>query len=837
MEEFNFDNQIIKPISIEDEMKKSFISYAMATIVSRALPDVRDGLKPVHRRILYSMHELGVTPDKPHKKSVRIVGDVLGKFHPHGDVAVYDAMVRMAQPFSTRALLVDGHGNFGSVDGDGAAAMRYTEARMSKITLEMLRDIDKDTVDFVPNFDESLMQPSVLPSRFPNLLVNGSSGIAVGMATNIPPHNLGEVVNATIAMIENPEISTIDLMQHIKGPDFPTGALIMGSGGILQAYETGRGKVIMRAECEIEEMSNGKSRILVSSLPYQVNKARLIEKMADLVNQRRIEGITDIRDESDRNGMRIVIELKRDVNSNIILNQLYKHTQLQDTFGINMLALVDNEPKILSLKQVLNHYISHQRDVVTRRTQFDLNRAQKRAHIVEGLLKALDFIDAVIALIRASKTDAEAKAGLMEKFDLSELQAQAILDMRLRRLTGLEKTRLLDEYAKLKETMEYLQSILDDDGKLMEVISEELSEVAERFADERRTEMKLDYNDLDMEDLIQEEEMVVTMTHLGYVKRLTSATYRQQNRGGVGVKGITAREEDFVDRILVTSTHDWLYFFTDLGRVHRLKCWQIPEASRTARGTAIVNLLQLDGGEKITTVIPFAKDMDIEGKFLILATREGIIKKTPLEEYQNLRNVGLRAINLVDDDKLIAAVLSDGTRDIYIGTRNGMSIRFNENDVRPMHRVVTGVRGIKLRSGDIAVNMGLVDDNLELLSISEQGYGKRTSFSEYRTQNRGGYGVITMNINQKTGKMVELMACSDQEDLMIISSDGTIIRMSIDSISKMSRSTQGVRVMKLRENDTVVAAEVVSPEEEEDVITETATETINEEVSEETVNS
>jgi DNA gyrase subunit A len=814
MEEFNFDNQIIKPISIEDEMKKSFISYAMATIVSRALPDVRDGLKPVHRRILYSMHELGVTPDKPYKKSVRIVGDVLGKFHPHGDVAVYDAMVRMAQDFSTRALLVDGHGNFGSVDGDGAAAMRYTEARMSKITLEMLRDIDKDTVDFVPNFDESLMQPSVLPSRFPNLLVNGSSGIAVGMATNIPPHNLGEVVNATIAMIDNPDISTVDLMQHIKGPDFPTGALIMGSGGILQAYETGNGKVIMRGECEIEEMANGKSRIIVSSLPYQVNKARLIEKMAELVNQRRIEGITDIRDESDRTGMRIVIELKRDVNSNIILNQLYKHTQLQDTFGINMLALVDGEPKVLNLKQVLNHYINHQKDVVTRRTQFDLNRAQKRAHIVEGLLKALDFIDAVIALIRASKTDNEAKVGLMEKFDLSELQAQAILDMRLRRLTGLEKTRLLDEYAQLKETMAYLQSILDDNGKLMQVISEELREVADKFSDERRTEMKIDYNDIDMEDLIQEDEMVITMTHLGYVKRLTSTTYRQQNRGGVGIKGITAREEDFVDKILVTSTHDWLYFFTDLGRVHRLKCWQIPEASRTARGTAIVNLLQLEGDEKITTVIPFANDMDIEGKYLILATRDGIIKKTPLEEYQNLKNVGLRAINLADDDKLISAVLSDGTHDIYMGTRNGMAIRFSENDVRPMHRVVTGVRGIKLRPDDIAVNMGLVDDDLELLSISENGYGKRTSFKEYRQQNRGGYGVITMNINQKTGKMVELKACSEEEDLMVISSDGTIIRMSIESISKMSRSTQGVRIMKLRENDTVVAAEVVSPEEE-----------------------
>ncbi len=814
--EFNLDKQTIKPINIEDEMKKSFISYAMATIVSRALPDVRDGLKPVHRRILYSMHELSVTPDKPHKKSVRIVGDVLGKFHPHGDTAVYDAMVRMAQDFSTRALLVDGHGNFGSVDGDGAAAMRYTEARMSKIAMEMLRDIDKDTVEFVPNFDESQMQPSVLPSRYPNLLVNGSSGIAVGMATNIPPHNLEEVIAATTAMIDNPDITVLELMEHIKGPDFPTGALVMGSGGILQAYETGRGKVLMRGECEIEELGGGKSRILVTSIPYQVNKSRLIEKIADLVNQKRIEGISDIRDESDRTGMRIVIELKRDVNSGVILNQLYKHTQLQDTFGINMLALVDSEPKVLTLKEVLGHYISHQKDVVTRRTQFDLNRAEKRAHIVEGLIIALDFIDEVIKIIRSSKTDADSKQSLMDRFELSEAQSQAILDMRLRRLTGLEKERLLEEHSKLKETMEYLGSILGDEGKLLSVIKEELAEVSGKFADERRTSIQIDYNDLEMEDLIQEEEMVVTMTHLGYVKRLTSNTYRQQNRGGVGIKGITARNEDFVERILVTSTHDWLYFFTDMGRVHRLKCWQIPEASRTAKGTAIVNLLQLDAGEKITTVIPFQKDMDIEGKYLVLATKSGTIKKTPLEEYQNLRNVGLKAVNLADDDKLISAVLTDGTKDIFMGTRDGMAIRFSEKDVRPMHRVVTGVRGIKLRESDVAVDMGIVEDNLMVLSITEKGYGKRTSFDEYRTQNRGGYGVIAMNINKKTGKLVELKPCMEDEDLMLISSDGTIIRTGIDSISSMGRSTQGVIVMKLRENDTVVAAEVVSREDEEE---------------------
>ena len=814
--DFNLDKQTIKPINIEDEMKKSFISYAMATIVSRALPDVRDGLKPVHRRILYSMHELGVSPDKPHKKSVRIVGDVLGKYHPHGDTAVYDAMVRMAQDFSTRELLVDGHGNFGSVDGDGAAAMRYTEARMSKIALEMLRDIDKDTVNFVPNFDESQMQPSVLPARYPNLLVNGSSGIAVGMATNIPPHNISEVIAATTAMIDDPDISILGLMEHIKGPDFPTGAQIMGSGGILQAYETGRGRVVMRGECEIEELGGGKSRILISSIPYQVNKSRLIEKIADLVNQRRIEGISDIRDESDRTGMRIVIELKRDVNSNVILNQLYKHTQLQDTFGINMLALVDDEPKVLNLKEVLGYYIGHQKEVVTRRTQFDYNRAERRAHIVEGLLKALDFIDEVIKLIRASKTDAEAKQGLMDRFELSEEQSQAILDMRLRRLTGLEKERLLDEYSKLKDTMEYLSSILNDEGLLMGVIKDELGDIANKFGNGRKTEIQMDYSDLEMEDLIPEEEMVVTMTHLGYVKRLTSNTYRQQNRGGVGIKGLTARTEDFVERILATSTHDWLYFFTDLGRVHRLKCWQIPEASRTAKGTAIVNLLQLDAGEKITTVIPFAKDMDIDGKYLVLATTSGIIKKTPLEEYQNLRNVGLKAVNLLDDDKLISAVLTDGTKDIYMGTRNGMAIRFSENDVRPMHRVVTGVRGIKLRDGDIAVDMGIVDDSLTLLSITEKGYGKRTSFEEYRSQNRGGYGVIAMNITKKTGKLVELKPCTEDEDLMLISSDGTIIRMGIDTISTMGRATQGVIVMKLRDNDSVVAAEVVSRDDEED---------------------
>ncbi len=814
--DYDFSKQIIKPIDIEEEMKKSFIAYAMATIVSRALPDVRDGLKPVHRRILYAMHELGLTPDKPHRKSVRIVGDVLGKYHPHGDSAVYDAMVRMAQDFSTRTLLVDGHGNFGSVDGDGAAAMRYTEARMSKPALELLRDIDKNTVDFVPNFDETQMQPSVLPSRFPNLLVNGSGGIAVGMATNIPPHNLAEVTNAVLAMIENPEITTEELMQHLPGPDFPTGAKIMGRGGILSAYRTGKGRVVMRAEAEIEELPNNRSRIIVTSLPYQVNKARQVEKIAELVQSKRLEGISDIRDESDRNGMRMVIDLKRDVNANVVLNYLYKHTQLQDTFGVNMLALVDGEPKVLTLKEVLSHYIAHQEDVVTRRTRFDLDRAEARAHIVEGLLKALDFIDAVIKLIRASQNDAEAKAGLMEKFELSEKQAQAILDMRLRRLTGLERTKLMDEYEGLREKIAYFQSILNDKGKLMALISEELTGISDKFADDRRTEICADFNDIDIEDLIQEEDMVITMTHLGYIKRLSSDTYKTQNRGGVGIKGLSARDEDFVEQILATSTHDWLLFFTNTGRVHRLKCWQIPEAGRQARGTAVINLLLLDPGEKVNTVIPLSEDLNDEGKYLILGTRKGIVKRTPLHEYQNLRNVGLRAINLQEDDELIGAHLTDGDCEIFMGTSAGQAIRFHEDDVRPMHRVATGVRGIKLKGDDYAVDMGIVDTDREILSICEKGYGKRTKFEEYRQQTRGGQGMRTIKVTDKTGKLVALKVVDDTNDLMLISSDGTVIRMEAGVISTMGRSTMGVKIMRLRGEDTVVAAEVVENEDVED---------------------
>lgn len=811
--EFNLDNQIIKPINIEEEMQKSFISYAMATIVSRALPDVRDGLKPVHRRILYSMHDLGLTPDKQYRKSVRIVGEVLGKYHPHGDSAVYDAMVRMAQNFSTRYMLVDGHGNFGSVDGDGAAAMRYTEARMSKVSLELLRDIDKDTVDFGPNFDETQTQPLVLPARYPNLLVNGSSGIAVGMATNIPPHNLGETISAVTAMIDNPEITTEELMQHIPGPDFPTGAKIMGRSGILSAYRTGRGRVVMRGDAEIEEYANNRTRIIITSLPYQVNKARLVEKIAEQVQQKRLEGISDIRDESDRTGMRVVIELKRDVNANIILNHLYKHTQLQDTFGVNTLALVDGEPKVLSLKEVLTHYINHQKEVVTRRTQYELNKAEARAHIVEGLLKALDVIDEVIALIRASKNDAVAKAGLMENFDLSERQAQAILDMRLRRLTGLERERLQNEYDALVEKMAYLRSILADEALLMSIICEELNRISEKFSDERRTVIEADYNDIDAEDLIQEEEMVVTMTHLGYVKRLSSDTYKAQRRGGVGIKAQSAKDEDYVDHILATSTHDWLLFFTNSGRVHRLKCWQVPEAGRTARGTAVINLLMLDPGEKINTVIPLSQDIEHDGMYLVLATKFGTIKRTPLDEYSNLKNVGLRAINLVEGDELISAVLTDGTKDIYMASNEGYGIRFSEEDVRAMHRVATGVRGIKLRDGDYAVDMGLVDEGKELLSITENGYGKRTVFDEYRQQNRGGMGIIAMRLSEKTGKMVGLKPVDNENDVMLISSDGTIIRMEAEGITTIGRATQGVKVMRLRDNDKVVAFEVVERED------------------------
>ncbi len=816
MEEYNLHLQKIVPVNLEEEMKKSFISYAMATIISRALPDVRDGLKPVHRRILYSMHELGLTPDKPYKKSVRIVGDVLGKYHPHGDTAVYDAMVRLAQDFSIRCPLVDGHGNFGSVDGDSAAAMRYTEARMNRITLEMLRDIDKATVDFAPNFDESTQEPTVLPSRFPNLLVNGSGGIAVGMATNIPPHNLTEVINGTIALIENPELSTDELMAYIPGPDFPTGATIMGRAGIQQAYRTGRGRVIMRAKTEIEDMGRGRSRIVVTEIPYQVNKATLVEKIADLVKEKRLEGVSDLRDESDREGMRIAIELKTDVNPSIVLNYLYKHTQLQETFGVNMLALVNGEPRTLSLKQTLIHYIDHQKEIVTRRTQYDLEKAQERAHIVEGLLKALDVIDEIIALIRASQTAAEAKAGLVERFGLSEKQAQAILDMRLQRLTGLERIRLEEEYAELRRQIEYFLSILSDESILMGIISDELRTIADKFGDPRRTEIIAASSDIDWEDVIQREDMAVTVTHNGYIKRIALSEYRTQNRGGVGVQAMTTREEDFVERLLVTSTHDWLFFFTNKGRVFRLRCFFIPEAGRQARGTNLINLINLDPGERVQTIVPAQElaDREDNGMFLLLATRKGIVKKTPLFEYANLRSVGLKAINLAEDDELIGACLTDGSRQIVLATHKGMSIRFDENDIRSMHRVSTGVMGIRLKKDDYAVDLDLVEEGKTLLAITEKGYGKRTGFDAYRLQSRGGMGMRTFAISEKTGQLVALKVVDESEDLMLISSDGTIIRTLMEHVPVIGRATRGVRVMRLRGDDTVVSVAVVERDDE-----------------------
>lgn len=816
MEEYNLHLQKIVPVNLEEEMKKSFISYAMATIISRALPDVRDGLKPVHRRILYSMHELGLTPDKPYKKSVRIVGDVLGKYHPHGDTPVYDAMVRLAQDFSIRCPLVDGHGNFGSVDGDSAAAMRYTEARMNRITLEMLRDIDKATVDFAPNFDESTQEPTVLPSRFPNLLVNGSGGIAVGMATNIPPHNLTEVINGTIALIENPELSTDELMAYIPGPDFPTGATIMGRAGIQQAYRTGRGRVIMRAKTEIEDMGRGRSRIVVTEIPYQVNKATLVEKIADLVKEKRLEGVSDLRDESDREGMRIAIELKTDVNPSIVLNYLYKHTQLQETFGVNMLALVNGEPRTLSLKQTLIHYIDHQKEIVTRRTQYDLEKAQERAHIVEGLLKALDVIDEIIALIRASQTAAEAKAGLVERFGLSEKQAQAILDMRLQRLTGLERIRLEEEYAELRRQIEYFLSILSDESILMGIISDELRTIADKFGDPRRTEIIAASSDIDWEDVIQREDMAVTVTHNGYIKRIALSEYRTQNRGGVGVQAMTTREEDFVERLLVTSTHDWLFFFTNKGRVFRLRCFFIPEAGRQARGTNLINLINLDPGERVQTIVPAQElaDREDNGMFLLLATRKGIVKKTPLFEYANLRSVGLKAINLAEDDELIGACLTDGSRQIVLATHKGMSIRFDENDIRSMHRVSTGVMGIRLKKDDYAVDLDLVEEGKTLLAITEKGYGKRTGFDAYRLQSRGGMGMRTFAISEKTGQLVALKVVDESEDLMLISSDGTIIRTLMEHVPVIGRATRGVRVMRLRGDDTVVSVAVVERDDE-----------------------
>jgi len=794
--------QRVVPVDIRNEMKKSYIDYAMSVIVGRALPDVRDGLKPVHRRILYSMHELGLAPEKGFRKCARIVGDVLGKYHPHGDSSVYDALVRMAQDFSIRYTLVDGHGNFGSVDGDSAAAMRYTEAKMSKITTQMLREINKETVDFGPNFDGEEKEPLVLPSRFPNLLVNGSTGIAVGMATNIPPHNLNEVIDGVIMLIENDDVTVTDLMTKIKGPDFPTAGIILGRGGIKSAYETGRGKILVRAKCEIEE-HNGRNRIIVSELPYQVNKANLIENIAELVKDKKVDGISDLRDESDREGMRIVIELKRDANANVTLNRLYKHTKMQDTFGVIMLALVDNEPKVLNLKQILVHYLNHQKDVIRRRTIFDLDKAEARAHILEGLKIALDHIDEVIALIRASKTTQEAKEGLMSRFGLSDKQSQAILEMRLQRLTGLERDKIEEEYKDIIETIKYLRSILENQEILLGIIKDELTEIKTKYGDERRTVIEKSLNSFEDEDLIDEEDVVITLTHTGYIKRLPVDTYNAQKRGGRGIQGVNAKEDDFVEHVLITPTLNSILFFTNRGKAYKLKAYEIPEGSRTSKGTNIVNILPLEAGEYIQAVISlrtFDKD-----NYLVMGTREGIIKKTSLDKYENIRKNGLNAINLRENDELIGVRITTGSSEIIFVTRSGYSIRFNERDVREMGRTATGVKAITLREDDIAVSMIIAKPDEELLVISEKGFGKRTDISEYTLQRRGGKGIKTYKVSEKTGRLVGARVVRDLDEMMLINSDGIIIRINVSDISTTSRNAMGVKLMKTSEDVNIVA--------------------------------
>ena len=800
--------------NIETEMRTSYIDYAMSVIVSRALPDVRDGLKPVHRRILYAMYEDGITSDKSYRKSANTVGSVLGRYHPHGDASVYDAMVRMAQDFSMRYPLIDGHGNFGSTDGDAAAAMRYTEARMSKIAETMLADIEKNTVDFMPNYDDRLQEPTVLPSKIPTLLINGSSGIAVGMATNIPPHNLTEVINGIIKIIDDDNVTDEQLAGIIKGPDFPTGALILGREGIKQAYTTGRGKITMRAEAEIEEMSGNKQRIIVSSLPYQVNKAKLIENIASLAKEKRIEGISEVRDESDREEkVRVVVELKRDVNAQVILNQLYKYTQMQDTFGVIMLALVNGEPKILTLRQCLDYYIEHRKTVILRRTQFDLDKALARAHILEGLKIALDNIDEVIEIIRNSYDDA--KERLMERFGLSDIQAQAILDMRLKTLSGLQREKIEEEYAELMKLIEHLRAILASDKLVYDIIKEELLEIKDKFGDERKTKIVAAEGEFDVEDLIKEEQCVVALTHFGYIKRMPIDTYKSQKRGGKGITGIATREEDFVKQIFTCSTHDTILFFSNKGKVYRLRGYEIPEAGRTAKGTAIVNLLMLAGGEKISAVIPIANFAD--GKYLLMATKHGIIKKTALNEYMAVRKTGLIGITLKEEDELIDVRLTDGEDNVVLVTRQGMCITFGEKDVRPMGRVSQGVIGIRLDEGDCVIGMESIINGSKatLLAITENGFGKRTELDEYRVQTRGGKGVTTYKITQKTGELVGIRIATDEEDVMIITDTGTIIRLRVADISILGRSTQGVTLMRTNEGK-VVSIETIPMEEKED---------------------
>ncbi|MEK3806646.1 DNA gyrase subunit A [Metabacillus sp. SLBN-84] len=812
----------VKEINISHEMRSSFLDYAMSVIVSRALPDVRDGLKPVHRRILYAMNDLGMTSDKPFKKSARIVGEVIGKYHPHGDSAVYDSMVRMAQDFNFRYMLVDGHGNFGSVDGDGAAAMRYTEARMSKIAMELLRDINKDTIDYQDNYDGSEREPVVLPSRFPNLLVNGAAGIAVGMATNIPPHQLGEVIDGVLAVSKDPEVSIQELMEIIPGPDFPTAGQIIGRSGIRKAYETGRGSITIRAKVEIEQKASGKEVIIVKELPYQVNKAKLIEKIAELVRDKKIEGITDLRDESDRNGMRIVIEVRKDANSNVLLNNLFKQTALQTSFGINMLALVGGQPQVLNLKQFLVYYLDHQKVIIRRRTAFELRKAEARAHILEGLRIALDHLDEVIALIRASQTTDIAKQGLMDNFSLSEKQAQAILDMRLQRLTGLEREKIEEEYQSLVKLIAELKAILADDEKVLEIIREELEEIKERFNDVRRTEIVTGGIEMiEDEDLIPVENIVITLTHNGYIKRLPISTYRSQRRGGRGIQGMGTNEDDFVEHLLTTSTHDTILFFTNKGKVYRTKGYEIPEYGRTAKGLPIINLLEIEKGEWVNAIIPVSEFADDWSLFF--TTKEGISKRSPLSQFANIRKGGLIAVNLREADELISVRLTDGTKHIMIGTKKGMLIRFPETDVRSMGRTATGVKGITLDADDEVVGMEILEEDADVLTVTRNGFGKRTPAAEYRVQSRGGKGIKTCNVTEKNGTVISVKPSTGEEDLMLITASGVLIRMAIDSISTTGRNTQGVKLIKLGGEEHVATVAVVEKEElepEEDLTEE-----------------
>ena len=830
MEDTIFDK--VEEIDLEKKMKESYIDYAMSVIASRALPDVRDGLKPVQRRILYSMIELNNGPDKPHRKCARIVGDTMGKYHPHGDSSIYGALVNMAQDWSTRYPLVDGHGNFGSVDGDGAAAMRYTEARLSKISMELTADINKNTVDFEPNFDETEKEPVVLPARFPNLLVNGTSGIAVGMATNIPPHNLREVIGAVVKIIddqmENKETSIEDIMKIVKGPDFPTGATILGTRGINEAYRTGRGKIVVRAVSNIETMANGKSRIIVTELPYMVNKARLISKIADLVKEKRVDGIVDLSDQSSREGMRICIELRRDANANVILNQLYKHTQLQDTFGVIMLALVNGEPKVLNLRDMLGYYLKHQEEVITRRTQYELNKAEERAHILQGLLIALDHIDEVISIIRGSQTVQIAKAELMEKFQLSDAQAQAIVDMRLRALTGLEREKLEKEYEELMKRIGELKAILADRHLLLGVIKEEILAISEKYGDERRTHIGFDVYDISTEDLIPREDVVITMTKLGYIKRMTSDTFKSQNRGGRGIKGMQTLDEDYVEELFLCSTHHYIMFFTNTGRVYRLKGYEIPEAGRTARGTAIINLLQLQPEEKITAVIPI-KEYE-EGKYLFMATKKGLVKKTPIMDYANVRKTGLAAITLREDDELIEVKTTDNEKDILLITKYGQCIRFHETDVRPTGRTSMGVRGMNLSDQDEIIGMQLNTQGDYLLIVSEKGMGKLTDMNEFTSQNRGGKGIRCYKIIEKTGNVVGVKAVNEDDEIKIINTEGIIIRTECTGISKLGRITSGVKLINLDDNVSVASIAKVRKTEDNG---EEESQDENEEVTEE----